>query len=87
MLKPALMWTVRYGIAILLIVIGQVVLLADFGEQGAGWEGWSLFTGAGVAVLLLNFLYRMGVEGDKDREREEAARRYFDEHGRWPDEA
>jgi len=26
------------------------------------------------------------VEGDKDRDREEAARRYFDEHGRWPGE-
>jgi hypothetical protein len=87
MRKPVLMWTVRYGIPILLIVIGQIVLFADFGEQGAGWEGWSLFTGAGVAVLLLNFLYRLGVEGDKDREREEAARRYFDEHGHWPDGA
>ena len=80
------MWTVRYGIAILLIVIGQIVLFADFGEHGAGWEGWSLFTGAGVAVLLLNFLYRMGVEGDRDREREEEARRYFDRHGHWPDQ-
>jgi hypothetical protein len=87
MRKPGLLWTVRYGIPILLIVIGQIVLFADFGEDGAGWEGWSLFTGAGVAVLLLNLLYRMGVEGDKDREREEAARRYFDEHGRWPDGA
>jgi hypothetical protein len=87
MQKPVLMWIVRYGIPILLIVIGQIVLFADFGESGAGWEGWSLFTGAGVAVLLLNFLYRLGVEGDKDREREEAARRYFDEHGRWPDGA
>jgi hypothetical protein len=36
-------------------------------------------------VLLLNLLFRMGVEGDRDREREEAARRYFDEHGHWPD--
>jgi hypothetical protein len=32
-------------------------------------------------VLLLNVLYRIGVQGD----REEEARRYFDEHGRWPD--
>jgi hypothetical protein len=26
----------------------------------------------------------MGVQGDKERDREEEARRYFDEHGRWP---
>jgi hypothetical protein len=85
--KQFLMYAVRYGIPLVLIIAGQVVLLADYGEHGAGWEGWSLFTGAGVAVLLLNFLYRMGVEGDKDREREEAARRYFDEHGHWPDQS
>jgi hypothetical protein len=84
-LKQVLMWTVRYGIAGALILAGQVVLVADSSPTGAGWEGWALFTGAGVAVLLLNLLFRMGVEGDRDREREEAARRYFDEHGRWPD--
>ena len=80
------MFIVRYGIAATLIVAGQVVLITSAGPRGAGWEGWSLFTGAGIAVLLLNLLYRMGVEGDSDREREEAARRYFDEHGHWPDQ-
>jgi hypothetical protein len=84
-LKHALMLTVRYGIAAALIVAGQVVLIADNGPRGAGLEGWALFTGAGLAVLLLNLLFRMGVEGDRDREREENARRYFDEHGHWPD--
>jgi hypothetical protein len=84
-LSRVLIFTVRYGIAIALIVAGQVVLIADAGPRGAGWEGWALFTGAGLAILLLNGLFRMGVQGDRDREREEAARRYFDEHGRWPD--
>jgi hypothetical protein len=84
-LKQVLMFTVRYGIAGVLIVLGQVVLVTDVGPSGAGVEGWALFTGAGLAVLLLNLLFRMGVEGDRDREREEAARRYFDEHGHWPD--
>jgi hypothetical protein len=79
------MFSVRYGVAIALVIAGQVVLVADSGPRGAGWEGWGLFTGAGLAVLLLNLLFRMGVEGDRDREREEAARRHFDEHGRWPD--
>ena len=40
---------------------------------------------AATAVLLLNVLYRIGVQGDRERDREEEARRYFDEHGRWPD--
>lgn len=85
MLKQTLMFTVRYGIAAALIVAGQVVLIADSGPNGAGWEGWALFTGAGLAVLLLNLLFRMGVEGERDRAREERARKYFDEHGHWPD--
>jgi hypothetical protein len=48
---------------------------------------------AGVALLIvalivwmLNWMYRMSVESTRDREREEEARRYFDAHGRWPDE-
>jgi hypothetical protein len=45
-----------------------------------------MFISAATAVLLLNFLFRIGIEGDKERDREEAARRYFDEHGRWPGE-
>jgi hypothetical protein len=83
--KQGFMFAVRYGIAGALIIAGQVVLVTDSGPTGSGWEGWAMFTGGGVAVLLLNLLYRMGVEGDQAREREEAARRYFDEHGHWPD--
>jgi hypothetical protein len=36
-------------------------------------------------ALLLNVLYRIGMQGDRERDREEEARRFFDEHGRWPD--
>jgi hypothetical protein len=42
--------------------------------------------GSGLSVLLVNFLFRLGVSGDREREREEQARRYFDEHGVWPDD-
>jgi hypothetical protein len=45
----------------------------------------ALVISAATAVLLLNVLYRIGVQGDRERDREEEARRYFDEHGRWPD--
>jgi hypothetical protein len=48
--------------------------------------GGALFISAATAVLLLNFLFRIGVEGDKARDKEEEARRYFDEHGHWPGE-
>jgi hypothetical protein len=42
--------------------------------------------GSGLSVLMVNFLFRLGVSGDRDREREEEARRYFDAHGVWPED-
>ena len=73
---------IRYGIPLVLIVAGVVVSAV---AGGVGIAAGALFFSAGTAVLLLNVLHRMGVEGDKERDREEAAREYFDKHGRWPD--
>jgi hypothetical protein len=80
------MWLsfVRYGIPLALVVAGVAFALID--HEGTGLETWAMFTGAGLSVLLLNVLHRMGVEGDRDRDREARAREYFDEHGRWPDQ-
>ena len=71
---------VRYGIPLALFVAGVVV-----GAVADSFAAAALFFSAATAVLLLNVLHRMGVEGDKDRDREDRARAYFDEHGRWPD--
>jgi hypothetical protein len=79
-MSPITLNAVRYGIPAALLIAGMVV----WGLGSAA--GGALFISAATAVLLLNLLFRIGVEGDKDRDREEAARRYFDEHGRWPDE-
>jgi hypothetical protein len=71
---------IRYGIPAVLMVAGVVVGVAADSLAAA-----ALFFSAGSAVLLLNVLYRIGVQGDKERDREEDARAYFDQHGRWPD--
>lgn len=42
--------------------------------------------GGGLSVLLLNTLYRIGVQGEREREQEEDAREYYAEHGVWPDQ-
>jgi hypothetical protein len=74
---------IRYGIPLVLLIAGIVVT----GTGGhLGIAAGALFISAGSAVLLLNVLHRMGVEGDKERDREASARDFFDEHGRWPDE-
>ena len=76
------MHAVRYGIPLVLVIAG-VIVTATAGRVGLA--AGALFISAGTAVLLLNVLYRIGVEGDKERDREEEARRYFDKHGHWPD--
>jgi hypothetical protein len=76
------MVVVRYGIPLALFVAGAVVA----GTSGSGVAAGAMFISAATAVLLLNVLHRIGVQGDRDRDREEDARRFFDEHGRWPDE-
>ena len=77
------MHAVRYGIPLVLVLAG-VIVSATAG--GVGLAAGALFISAGTAVLLLNVLYRIGVEGDKERDTEQEARDFFDQHGRWPDE-
>jgi hypothetical protein len=75
---------VRYWIPGLLVLAGFVVLVVASGDTRV--EGWALFTGAGLSVLLLNLLFRFGVKGEEERREEDAARAYFDEHGEWPED-
>lgn len=79
-----LTWFVRWGLGGLMVLGGIVLLIWSPG--GFGVDGFSMAVGGGLAVILLNWLYRIGVSGDRDRDAEEWARNYFDRHGRWPDE-
>ena len=74
---------IRYGIPLVLLIAGVVVSST---AGGVGLAAGALFISSATAVLLLNVLYRIGVEGDKERDTEQDARDFFDEHGRWPDE-
>jgi hypothetical protein len=74
---------VRYGIPLALFIAGAIISAT---AGGIGIAAGALFFSAASAVLLLNVLHRMGVEGDKERDREADARDFFDKHGRWPDE-
>lgn len=74
---------VRYGLGVAMVLAGVILIAVNPG--GFGVDGFAMAVGGGLAVLLLNFLFRLGVSGDREREREEEARRYLDEHGVWPD--
>jgi hypothetical protein len=78
------MFFVRYGIGAVMILGGVVMIVLNPG--GLGVDGFAMAVGGGLSVLMINFLFRLGASGDRERQREEDARTYFDEHGVWPDE-
>ncbi len=78
------MIAVRYVLPAVIALAGVLALVLDRSINGL--EGLAMGIGVAGSILLLNVLYRVGVSGDRERDREEAAREYFDAHGRWPDE-
>jgi hypothetical protein len=68
------------------IIVAGFILAAATGFSETGIEGGTLLVAAGLSVWLLNLLYRIGVKGDRERDVEDQARAFFDEHGYWPGE-
>jgi len=67
-------------------VVGIVAIIVGGGQD-------DIVAGAGVSLVIcalivwmINWMYRIGVQSNLEREEEERAREYFDRHGRWPDE-
>lgn len=76
---------VRYVLPAVLFVAG--VLFLTIRGDSLGVEMFAMLVGAALSVLLLNFLFRLGSSGDRERQAEADARDYYSEHGRWPDES
>jgi hypothetical protein len=74
----------RYALPAAVIVAGAIVM--SLGSESE-LEGGAGIAGAGIAIFAMNWLIRASTEGDRERDREEAARDYYAAHGRWPDEA
>jgi hypothetical protein len=75
----------RIWVPAAIAVAGVVAIVVGHGETAAAGAGVGLVIVA-IIVWMINWLYRIGVSSNRDREREEEAREYFDRHGRWPDE-
>jgi hypothetical protein len=82
---PVLMKFLRYGLPGLIGAVGVIWGVARNMDE-TGLEIAVLLVAAGSSLYLMNLLFRVGISGDRDREAEDAARDYFDKHGRWPDE-
>ncbi len=77
-----LLRTIRYILPAAVTTAGLVVMA--MGSE-TDLEGGASIVSAGLAIFFLNWLFRIGVTGDRERDAEDAAREYFDRHGRWPD--
>ena len=72
---------IRYALPLAVVIVG-IVIMAFGGEDNL--EGGAGIVSAGLAIYFLNWLFRIGAAGDRERDQEQAARDYFNEHGRWP---
>jgi hypothetical protein len=76
---------VRYVLPAVLILLG--IVMWPINPDGLGIDLFAMLVGAGLSVLLLNALFRLGSKGDEERRAEADAREYMARHGHWPDEA
>lgn len=74
----------RYVLPALIVLGGLVAILVS--DSSSGLHGGLGIIGAGIAVWLLSYFYRVGASGELERDAEDEARIYFDRHGRWPDD-
>jgi len=83
--RPSGITLARYGLPAVLIVGGILAIAIDGGSGTVSGAG-VVVAGIGLMVALLNWLFRLSVASNDDRDREEAARDYFSRHGHWPGE-
>lgn len=85
----------RVALPVLIALVGVALIALGAATGGAtathGRSGTIAATGvalviAAIIVWMINWMYRMSVASNREREDEEAAREYFDRHGRWPEE-
>ena len=83
----------RVGLPVGIALAGVVLIVIGHGSYSDLASTHSVESAGGVALLLvalcvwmLNWMYRLSVQSNKERDDEEHAREYFDRTGRWPDE-
>jgi hypothetical protein len=82
--SPGLLF-LRYWLPGIICLVGIVYGMSRNLDE-TGLEGAVLGVAAGSSLWLITMLMRVGIVGDKDRDEEDRARAFFDEHGRWPDD-
>ena len=79
------MLALRYGLPIFLAICGVIGIIIGHAKNAAAGAGVVLL-GVALMVWMINWMVRLSYQSNDDRDKEDAARDYFTEHGRWPGE-
>lgn len=82
--SPGLLF-LRYWLPAIICAVGLGYGISRNMDE-SGLEAAVLGVAAGSSLWLITVLMRVGIVGDVERDAEDAARRFYDEHGHWPDE-
>ncbi len=84
--NPArLLLLTRVWLPLAIAVVGVVAIVVGHARTPVAGAGVVLL-GVALIVWMINWMFRMSLESNRDRETEERAREYFDLHGHWPGE-
>jgi len=83
--RRVLLGATRLWLPVTIAVIGVVAIVVGHGRTGVAAVGVG-FVLIALIVWMINWMFRMSVASNADRDREERARDFFDRTGRWPDE-
>ncbi|HEX3689263.1 MAG TPA: hypothetical protein VHV28_06180 [Solirubrobacteraceae bacterium] len=83
----------RTWLPLIIVLAGVVLIVIGHGSYSNLTDARSQESAAGVSLLIvalivwmLNWMYRLSIRSNDEREDEERAREHFDRTGRWPDE-
>jgi len=90
---PAVMQFTRYWLPGVIALVGVVLIVLGHAAYSNSTSSHSLESATGVALLLvalivwmINWMYRLSIRSNIDREEEERAREHFARTGRWPED-
>jgi drug/metabolite transporter (DMT)-like permease len=75
----------RLWLPLLIAVAGTVLIVIGRGHTAAAGAGVVLL-GVALMVWMINWMFRLSIESNRERDVEEDAREYYAKHGHWPDE-
>ncbi len=83
----------RVWLPLAIAAAGAVLIVLGHASLSQNADGRALKAASGVGLLVVaiivwmfNWMFRMSLESNRERDAEEAARVHFDRTGRWPDE-